>query len=1086
MDIQAICCTLVNCNCDSFKPGKLKRRQCENCKHGWVAHALSKLKVHHMYQSSQVEIVHSNVVFDICSLMLYGTQAIPIRLKILLDRLFSVLKQEEVIQILNALDWTLQDYIRGYVLQDVAGKVLDRWAIMTFEEEIATLQQFLRFGETKSIVELMALQDKEGQAVLVPSTRTNSDIRTFIERNTPRTAASLSTSKVDKLSSNSMHHFENFINSMAFMLPFQLLGSVPAPFLGSQTGTLQQQHQQQQQPCCGSVEQQSQRRDDQGRDGLGRDNPLPLSQPPENNLLGSSSVSFTTDLDRSGDKPMDSLSTTTKIEAEDFSTSDNYSDGPSTPCTPSMSSDVTQMSPEGKLRSVDRNGSSGGGVPGGSGGGGSLKKGRVFCNACEKTFYDKGTLKIHYNAVHLKIKHKCTIEGCNMVFSSLRSRNRHSANPNPRLHMPMNRNNRDKDLRGSMSADESSQGEKRPEYGTSIPVCSAESHKSVPSYMVSHVDAGSKLHNSSFPSMAQSGILFPNLKTVQPVLPFYRSLVTPAELANTPGTLPSLPLLSSSVPVKPITAPEPCITDPIPKKKSRKSSMPIKIEKETVERDEQMDKGGSSEDEAPLQGRDQEECDGSREEHMCTRQAGEERQVRGAYTGEEKDRDSPKHLLDQTLDREMTEKNDKDNGPRQAETGVITCASSPFENRLMENHCDNNLLCHEPNGNEERVERENANSMHGVGKISELKWDDGEHRLSNGGTLQLIDRNREGSDGCVDDYGDSGLSHFDPDADLPHHCEICSKTFKNPYSVKMHYQNVHLKEMHMCTVDGCNAAFPSRRSRDRHSANLNLHHKLLTKDSFSPASTLYPPSSHCRDRDSVGLDYCKDQWDRDLLHREPNSQTSVIFRGHNRMGLVFPMSKMSTAPDSAEASPIGEMEGLGGRGGVGGEDGVNGEDVAVLDLSTSSLAPPHGSSSARSSWDSDGAGSEEGEGIEEGEEVLEDSDESCDGIGVGRPGGEDLALGGERTLGCVGGGQGGLQGGGGGSPITCHVCQKVYSNKGTFRAHYKTVHLRLLHKCKVPGCDTSFSSVRSRNRHSQNPNLHRNLAVSSGATMDHE
>lgn len=89
--------------------------------YGFTAHicfvALSKLKVHHMYQSSQVEIVHSSVVFDICSLMLYGTQAIPIRLKILLDRLFSVLKQEEVIQILNALDWTLQDYIRGYVLQ---------------------------------------------------------------------------------------------------------------------------------------------------------------------------------------------------------------------------------------------------------------------------------------------------------------------------------------------------------------------------------------------------------------------------------------------------------------------------------------------------------------------------------------------------------------------------------------------------------------------------------------------------------------------------------------------------------------------------------------------------------------------------------------------------------------------------------------------------------------------------------------------------------------------------------------------------------------------------------------------------------
>lgn len=191
---------------------------------------------------------------------------------------------------------------------------------------------------------------------------------------------------------------------------------------------------------------------------------------------------------------------------------------------------------------------------------------------------------------------------------------------------------------------------------------------------------------------------------------------------------------------------------------------------------------------------------------------------------------------------------------------------------------------------------------------------------------------------------------------------------------------------------------------------------------------------------------------------------------------------MSRVSASAEASPLGHMEGVGG-----GQGSWSGEDGAVLDLSTSSSAPRHGSSSARSSWDSDGAGSEDGEGIEEDEEVvpMEDSEESRDGTDVGRPGGEELANGGARTLGC-GGGQGGLQGSGSGSPITCHVCQKVYSNKGTFRAHYKTVHLRLLHKCKIPGCDTSFSSVRSRNRHSQNPNLHRNLAVSSGATIDQE
>ncbi|XP_068595676.1 zinc finger protein basonuclin-1 [Brachionichthys hirsutus] len=1057
---EAICCTLVNCKCDSFKPGKLKRRQCETCKHGWVAHALSKLKVHHMYQSSQVEIVHSNVVFDICSLMLYGTQAIPIRLKILLDRLFSVLKQEEVIQILNALDWTLQDYIRGYVLQDVAGKVLDRWAIMTFEEEIATLQQFLRFGETKSIVELMALQDKEGQAVLVPSTRTNSDIRTFIERNTPRNAANLTTSKVDKLSSNSMHHFENFINGMAFMLPFQLLGSVPAPFLASPAGSVQNQ-----QPCQGSMKQEILRRGDQGQGELGKDKPISLTHLPKTNLLASSSVLYTADLDRTGEKPMDCLATT-KMEAEDFSNSDNYSDGPSTPCTPSISSDVMQMSPEGKLRSLDRNGSGSGGGSAGSGGGHSLKKGRVFCNACEKTFYDKGTLKIHYNAVHLKIKHKCTIEGCNMVFSSLRSRNRHSANPNPRLHMPMNRNNRDKDMRGSSSADEGSQGEKRSDYGS--PVSSAESHKSVSSYMVSHVDTTSKLHSSAFPSMGQSGILFPNLKTVQPVLPFYRSLVTPAELANTPGTLPSLPLLSSSIPVKPITVPEPYLTDPIPKKKSRKSSMPIKIEKEVVERDEQLDTDRSSEDEVPPQGRDREECDGARPEaYMCAIQGGDE-EKRGPYLGEEKESKATKYLLDQTLGEDMSKNRYKNDAPWQAETGVITCVPLPSENRQMENHCDEGLPCWEPDPNEEQ-DRDHENSLHAAEKTSDLRSDECEHRLTNGGTPQLTEHEREGADHGTGDYGDLGLSRLDANADLPHHCEICRKMFKNPYTVKMHYQNVHLKEMHMCTVDGCNAAFPSRRSRDRHSANLNLHHKLLTKDSFSPAHSFHSPSFHCRDRDSVGPDYCHDH--------DPTGQTSVIFRGHNRMGLVFPMSKMSSTSYSTEASPIREMEGL----------GSGGEDGAVLDLSTSSSAPPRGNGGALSSWDSDGACSEEVEGAEEDEEVLpmEESDESCDGIGVGRLGSEESPFGADRTLG-IGGGQDRLHGGGAGSPITCHVCQKVYSNKGTFRAHFKTVHLRLLHKCKVPGCETSFSSVRSRNRHSQNPNLHRNLGLSSGDPVDHD
>ena len=64
-------------------------------------------------------------------------------------------------------------------------------------------------------------------------------------------------------------------------------------------------------------------------------------------------------------------------------------------------------------------------------------------------------------------------------------------------------------------------------------------------------------------------------------------------------------------------------------------------------------------------------------------------------------------------------------------------------------------------------------------------------------------------------------------------------------------------------------------------------------------------------------------------------------------------------------------------------------------------------------------------------------------------------------------------------PVQCSICKRMYSNKGTLRVHFKSVHLREMHRCTVPGCDMMFTSVRSRNRHSQNPNLHRSLSFHS-------
>ncbi len=97
------------------------------------------------------------------------------------------------------------------------------------------------------------------------------------------------------------------------------------------------------------------------------------------------------------------------------------------------------------------------------------------------------------------------------------------------------------------------------------------------------------------------------------------------------------------------------------------------------------------------------------------------------------------------------------------------------------------------------------------------------------------DTNVDNDSECDDEDYENGiyLDGMDVpiDKDNPRKCAACGKVFQNHFGVKTHYQNVHLKLLHKCNVDGCNAAFPSKRSRDRHSANLNLHRKLLSTSS---------------------------------------------------------------------------------------------------------------------------------------------------------------------------------------------------------------------------------------------------------------
>ncbi|MEQ2212476.1 hypothetical protein XENOCAPTIV_000165, partial [Xenoophorus captivus] len=161
------------------------------------------------------------------------------------------------------------------------------------------------------------------------------------------------------------------------------------------------------------------------------------------------------------------------------------------------------------------------------------------------------TLKIHYNAVHLKIKHHCTVVGCTMVFSSLRSRNRHSANPNPRLHTG-----------GSREA----QPCRNTACGRETQIYEVKQEQTL--VHATNIKNGVNSHEDSCHNMHH--------ESASPAPP----LVLPAPSS---GSFPSSwsGLLTSQL----------CSqsNQPLPKKKPRKSSMPVKIEIESVQSRKQKD-----------------------------------------------------------------------------------------------------------------------------------------------------------------------------------------------------------------------------------------------------------------------------------------------------------------------------------------------------------------------------------------------------------------------------------------------------------------------------------------------------------------
>ncbi|KAM7538171.1 hypothetical protein Aperf_G00000076276 [Anoplocephala perfoliata] len=488
---QSVRCASSGCGCKAFQPRINVIRQCSGCSHSWVFHACSKFQNLPPFFGNSLKSDPGLIIvmFETMSMALLGCHAIPTRIKILLDRIWSSSRlQVDLTQFLLSFGWTLQDYSRGYMLTDHKGQLRDRWVSCRIEEEALIIQQFLRFLETRHLAHDM-LANLEAEKSTFPGEQTDNpshssdyllgplphnvvsqhDVSKKEAEMTPPAIGPFSTANLaSELSTRFVAAMAAAALTTKMNFPkFPMAPPFPIPPISS----------------AGWCEKAEGGGDITGIPGL----PFPPPPPPPLSAFGATTSvpmdasDLTSGSFKVSDRksmtgpfdtwsaPFDSLSDLSKaniLHKNEVASGHGYAADFST--ASSLGGTITTSSGSKQTKGSRSNGNRKSGAsdnkrqpnshfqygdckqdakqtengnymtsataPTAVSLNGRNKK-RVLCTTCKKSFCDKGALKIHYSAVHLREMHKCTIKGCNMWFSSRRSRNRHSANPNPRLHM---------------------------------------------------------------------------------------------------------------------------------------------------------------------------------------------------------------------------------------------------------------------------------------------------------------------------------------------------------------------------------------------------------------------------------------------------------------------------------------------------------------------------------------------------------------------------------------------------------------------------------------------------------------------------
>ncbi len=924
-----------------------------------------------------------------------------------------------------------------YLQDPSSGRVLDKWNIATRDEEQVILQQFLRFGETKSIAQEIILSDtrenRERQPS-VPSTTTaksDSEIKKFIERSNMSihqsymrsygaTAALLTRPTVGPYATTAVPVTTSASSSSPRMLsPTAVMQAAYSP-AGSNREALALTMQSPS-PITSSplTRLQGMQPFDYRREHISpiaspvtSDKSVPpsmlSSKSPENLSLNTSS---STSPGASGSTGMSlnttPVSTPKQETPEDLRGSvisdDDSSDGVinySTKTHQSLPSEMVhhpgvlsassvyadkkikhlRKSSNPMKRQWQPNPTFGSTFVSPSG------KKRVLCTACNKTFCDKGALKIHYSAVHLKEMHKCTVEGCNMMFSSRRSRNRHSANPNPKLHMPTNKR---KYPEGASLADESKPLPSPP----SVPVIPATSIPSgMPGLSITHMPPSAAVMPIEIKPLDSSAS--PDARDLSAAVDkrYFLSQTVAVRLGTTepsPGKRQKLDFdiedpntadLSQHLEAKKEALPVPANGGS--GRRKRKSNVPTRCAQteEIFLSDEnslEIDHPGSA---------------GLVPEDLSLKASGDSSEIPDVPGEEGLPEDSEQSKND--VDEEALGSNSfheiRENAIKQMDSisqaklrDVQMDEANEYETNQTENVSAGQNL--DDDSATPNISTPNTS----ISSVSSLN--------SNGNLSDDADSEFEGGL-CPDDMANNNDNDTNEDIPLdkenPKKCSACGRIFQNHFSLKTHYQNVHLKLMHTCNVEGCNAAFPSKRSRDRHSSNLNLHRKLLSTSSTDTDGKISTRSNN----NNLREEFLPRIYDNQNFH---SNALLPRYEAENSVNTAAP------------------------------EEQTNGN--STLTNGNTDSTPPSPTSA------------NEDENKVNGDKEVATEENEC-----AKPDKDGM--------------------------VKCHVCNQKFRDNLHLKEHFEKVHPKEMFHCTIKGCEKIFSTRKSRNRHSQNDNLHRHLS----------